>query len=165
MYNNLLHRAARLVEKHEGRRYEVYLDTEGHPTIGVGFNLDRHGAHEVLYHLGIAHVRVLNGSQRLTDAQIDALLAGDIAVSVASARAACPSFDALPEGVQLALIDMAFNLGRGGLSGFRGMLAAIAHGDWLAAATEALDSRWARQVGRRALEDVALMLSGQHMEV
>ena len=37
--------------------------------------------------------------------------------------------------------------------------AAIAAGDWDAAATEALDSRWARQTGRRAT-DIAALLRG-----
>ena len=45
------------------------------------------------------------------------------------------------------------------LAAFRRMRAAIAAGDWDAAATEALDSRWARQTGRRAT-DIAALLRG-----
>ncbi len=160
----VLRTAARLIEKHEGRRHGVYLDTEGHPTVGVGFNLDRPGARGVLASVRASYGAVRAGSQKLTDAQIDALLVRDIADSVVSARAVCPSFDALPEGAQLALIDMAFNLGRAGLARFRAMLAAIASGDFSTAAAEALDSRWAWQVGRRALEDAAL-LRGVRQEV
>lgn len=156
--------AAKLVEKHEGRRRRVYLDTEGHPTVGVGFNLDRPGAREALDRVGADYAAVLAGTLILTDEQIDALLARDLAEAADSARAVCPTFDRLPAGAQIALIDMAFNLGRAGLQGFRGMLAALAREDFAAAATEALDSKWARQVGRRAIEDAAL-LRGETMEV
>src|SRR6187551_1498786 len=31
------------LERHEGNRSKVYNDTAGHPTIGIGFNLDRGG--------------------------------------------------------------------------------------------------------------------------
>lgn len=160
-----LQTAARLIEKHEGRRRAVYLDTAGHPTVGVGFNLDRPGAAEVLARVGASHSAIFAGAQELTDGQIEALLVRDLADSIVSARAVCPTFDALDRGAQLALIDMAFNLGRAGLAGFRGMLAAIANGDLLEAAVHALDSRWARQVGRRALEDAALLMHGQEVEV
>lgn len=156
--------ATRLIEKHEGRRDMVYLDTEGHPSVGVGFNLDRPGAREALSRVGASHSAVLAGGQGLTDAQIGALLAQDIAESVAWARTVCPSFDELHRGAQLALIDMAFNLGRAGLAGFQGMLAAIAVQDFAAAAAEALDSKWAAQVGHRAIEDAAL-LRGEDLEV
>ena len=54
---------------------------------------------------------------------------------------------------------MAFNLGGPRLAAFRRMRAAIAAGDWDAAATEALDSRWARLTGRRAT-DIAALLRG-----
>ena len=157
--------AARLIEKHEGRHHMVYLDTEGHPTIGVGFNLDRQGAREALSRVGASHLALVTGAQGLSDEQIDVLLQLDLTMSAIAARAVCPSFGALHRGAQLALIDMAFNLGREGLAGFRGMLAAIAAGDFLTAAVEALDSKWARQVGRRALEDAVLLSHGQRLEV
>ena len=45
---------------------------------------------------------------------------------------------------------MAFNLGRSKFSRFVNMRKAIANGDWIEASAQALDSRWAKQVGRRA---------------
>ncbi len=160
-----LQAAARLIEKHEGRHHMLYSDSEGHPTVGVGFNLDRPGAREALSRVGASHLALLAGAAGLSDAQIDALLAQDLAASVASASAICPTFADLHREAQLALIDMAFNLGRSGLASFRKMLAAIAAADFLTAAVEALDSKWARQVGRRALEDAALLLCRQPVEV
>lgn len=159
-----LEAATKLVEKHEGRRRHVYVDTEGHPSVGVGVNLDRPGVRQALTRVGADYDAVRAGRQDLTDQQIGALLARDVADAVESARAVCGTFDALEVGAQVALVDMAFNLGRAGLAGFRGMLSAIERGDFAAAAAEALDSKWARQVGRRAVEDAAL-LRGDDTEV
>ncbi len=55
------------------------------------------------------------------------------------------------------LIDMAYNLGVGGLLGFKRALAAVEAGDFPAAAAHMMDSRWAAQVGRRAVELAGLM--------
>jgi lysozyme len=45
------------------------------------------------------------------------------------------------------------------LVGFTRLRAAVRRGDWDEAAAEALDSRWAAQTGRRAIE-IATMLRG-----
>ena len=45
---------------------------------------------------------------------------------------------------------MAFNMGAGNLAKFRRMLAALGEEDYAGAADEALSSRWAEQVGKRA---------------
>jgi GH24 family phage-related lysozyme (muramidase) len=152
-----LYSAGKLIERHEGRRSHVYHDTEGHPTIGIGFNLDREDAALALFRVGAYHGELVSGRADLSDPQIDALFARDLADSTDAARECCPGFDSLPIGAQLALTDMAFNLGRAGLSRFVGMLAAIGRGDMEAAAVEALDSLWARQAGERAVEDAALL--------
>ena len=64
---------------------------------------------------------------------------------------------------QLALMSMAFNLGAPRLGGFRRMRAAIQSGDWHQAAREALDSRWASQVGTRAGEIADMLCSTKPM--
>ena len=64
---------------------------------------------------------------------------------------------------QAALIDMRLNLGPKGFRSFKKMIAAIRAGDWVLAAREALNSRWATQVGRRAAED-ANLLGGEKCE-
>ncbi len=50
-----------------------------------------------------------------------------------------------------AMVNMAFNLGVGGLNHFHKTLAALQVKDWDTAAKEMLDSTWARQVGERAI--------------
>jgi len=49
------------------------------------------------------------------------------------------------------LTEMAFNLGIPRLNGFKKMWKAIENGDYETAADEQLDSKWARQVGVRAM--------------
>jgi lysozyme len=49
-----------------------------------------------------------------------------------------------------ALTEMCFNMGEGNLKKFKNMIAAIEALDMDQAAEEALDSRWAQQVGQRA---------------
>lgn len=59
------------------------------------------------------------------------------------------------------LINMAFNMGVKGLLKFRRMLDAVRADDYDKAATHMLDSRWASQVGRRAVELARQMKTGQ----
>ena len=40
--------ASSIITRHEGSRKCVYVDTTGHKTIGVGFNLDAPGARTVI---------------------------------------------------------------------------------------------------------------------
>lgn len=61
---------------------------------------------------------------------------------------------------QDVLCDMAYNLGLAGMLKFRKMLSAVKRGAWDMAAYEMLDSKWAKQVGKRAEELAFLMRSG-----
>jgi lysozyme len=65
-------------------------------------------------------------------------------------RSLIPGFDALSDNRKIALSNMAYNLGLPRMKGFQKMLAAISRGDFKAASTEMLDSKWAQQVGDRA---------------
>ena len=62
---------------------------------------------------------------------------------------------------QRVLLDMAFNLGLGGLLGFKQTLAAIRGGEYERAASMMLQSRWATQVGERAKRLSRMMWSGE----
>lgn len=68
-----------------------------------------------------------------------------------------PKFHEQSEDVQRALRNMAYQLGVSGVLGFRKMLEALERGDRVAAASEALDSRWARQTPTRAARVAALI--------
>jgi lysozyme len=63
-----------------------------------------------------------------------------------------------PQGVKNALINMNFNLGITDLLEFKEMIAALESKNYPAAASAALNSLWAKQVGERA-KDIAVMIS------
>lgn len=128
------------IERDEGRRNKPYECTEGFLTIGVGWNLDVNGLPE--------HI-------------IDELL--DISLLQASkdCEALYKNWYKIDSVRQRVLVNMAFNLGRLGLSKFKKMNAAIHREDWDAAAEEMLDSRWATQVGARAKRLHVMMRTGK----
>lgn len=113
----------------EGLKLKPYADTTGHLTIGFGRNLSQAG---------------------ISLAEAELFLDHDIQRATADVVASLPWTIGLDEVRQEALINMAFNLGIGGLLEFRKMLAACQRGDWPTAAIEALNSEWAQQVGDRA---------------
>ena len=61
---------------------------------------------------------------------------------------------------QSVLIDMCFNMGWGKLSGFKKMFAALEREDYAEAAVQMKDSKWYRDVGRRADTLIESMCSG-----
>ena len=127
-----------IVRKHEGVSPFPYQDTAGKMTIGVGRNLTDRG---------------------LNAAEIDFLFATDCALARTILDSWWPAWQTAPQGVQIALFSMAFNLGLPRLSGFVKMRDALAKGEFQHAASEALDSRWASQVEHRA-DDVAALMTG-----
>ena len=66
----------------------------------------------------------------------------------------------LNDARKAALIDMVFNLGITGLMTFKKMLAALERKDYDAASSEILDSRYAIQVGARAIRIATIIRSG-----
>ena len=159
---NLLDKAIQLVSKHEGCRRRVYVDTAGHQTIGIGFNLQKGNAIKRL--LPYDYDKVLIGSITLSKEKIVQLFIEDIETAILTAKKLNPNFDSLPENVQLVLIDMSFNLGESKLRQFKKFLAALRKEDFHTAAKEMKCSCWYSQVGNRAreLEDMMLCVAASH---
>ena len=61
-----------------------------------------------------------------------------------------------------ALMDMAFNMGLPRLKQFKKSLAAMKANNYELAATEFLDSRWAKQVGQRAITVTDMIRTGEY---
>jgi lysozyme len=130
MNDNDLHKVLMLnLKRDEGLRLKPYKDTEGILTIGYGRNLE---------HVGI------------TEGEAENMLLRDIGVAWDETIRLVPSFSRLPWQAKSALVNMMFNLGYPRLSQFVRMLDAIDRDNFNEAADEALDSKWARQVGKRA---------------
>jgi hypothetical protein len=71
----------------------------------------------------------------LTQQTIDAKLTAVLAGFEADLRSRFPHYDALPDGIKMALLDMIYNLGPAGLfKGFPHLVAAIQTGAWAQAA-------------------------------
>jgi lysozyme len=131
------------LKRHEGVRTHAYKCSADYITVGVGRNIDEDGG------LG------------LSDDEIDYLLANDIK-RCKQELVALSWFVDLDEVRQDALINLCFNLGLSRLLGFRNAMAAMAEGDYEKAADEFLDSRWATQVGQRAIEVTNMIRSGSY---
>ena len=127
---------------HEGMRLKPYRCTAGKLTIGVGRNLDDKGISELeaLY-----------------------LLWGDMQ-EVMEALDGHDWYRGLDPIRKKVIIDMAFNLGLGGLLQFKKMIAAIELSDYEEAAKQMLSSRWATQVGLRSMRLAEMMRTGKDYE-
>ena len=141
----------------EGYRTCVYKDSVGHPTVGVGFNLDKFGAKEEIESVGANYYAVRNGSQCLTDSQIERLFDKDMDSAVGCASSWVSNWGSLGSGPQSAIADMAFNMGCATLHEFTSLRSALEEKDYSSAAADMKASLWCRQVGYRCDRDVACM--------
>ena len=125
------------VKKHEGYRNKVYLDTLGKRTVGVGhlcveafWEDDKEYSEEMLMNILKDDLKnAIEGSERLLKD--------------------CPVLDDLAKEI---IIEMVFQLGETGVSKFKNMLKALKQDppEYSVAASEMLDSRWAKQTPNRA---------------
>lgn len=137
MEANLLERMKEQLLRHEGLKLKPYRCHAGKLTIGIGRNLDDCG---------------------ISQQEAYVLLENDIQNCEKQIVNEIPEiYNALDEVRKSVLLNMCFNLGIGGLLSFNNTLAFIAAGDWERAANGMLASKWAKQVGRRAIELSELM--------
>lgn len=147
----------------EGSTRHMYVDTRGHVTTGIGHLLRdanaavalpwQHrttGAPAMPEEIRAIFERVAaqpagqhaSRYERVSDLVLPPNLARDLAATrlerefLPGIRRLCPGFDGYPQPAQRALVDMAYNLGVGGLGRFKNMLQACERGDFAAAAGE-----------------------------
>ena len=147
-----------MLKRHEGLRLAAYLCPAGALTIGYG------------------HTAGVKAGDVIDTAEADRLLRSDVENAETAARALVPSFAMLSPRRQDALVNMAFNLGRSRLAGFRTFLRCVnAAADataadpvtvnrvaqaWRAAGTNLETTKWYAQVRTRARDLVAIILQG-----
>lgn len=129
----------------EGFRNDAYKDHLGNWTIGVGHYLGKSAEFANL---------------RWTDAKVLGVLENDIDVALADAKQLFPEWETLPPNVQLALLDMSFNMGIATFRKFKQTIRLVHEGKYAEAAASASDSKWARQVPNRA-KRITKLLSNQ----
>ena len=149
MKYNRSHFLDKLIE-HEGLVLTVYKDSLGIDTIGIGRNLkDRGISREELDYLDIPNMEVVY-EHGISEADARYLALNDIAIVENELCRVHTCVEDLDSVRQLILMDMAFNMGVPRLCKFRKMWNAIHEQNFEAASLEMMDSKWARQVGRRA---------------
>ena len=123
----------------EGEVHEIYLDHLGLPTFGIG-HLVRDDDPESGLPVGtpVDNDRVVEAFE------------SDIETVLSDCNKLYPDFNDLPEEAQRVIANMMFNMGRPRLSKFKGMKSGVDARDWNRAADEMVDSRWYRQVTKRA---------------
>lgn len=129
------------LRRDEGFRGRPYPCPAGFQTIGYGRNLD---------------------ANPLSEDEGAYLLRNDIRRAAMGIAMRLPGLlEQVGDVRARVLLNMAVNLGVGGLLKFRRMLVALEQGDYGRAADEMLDSVWARQVGRRADRLADAMRTGE----
>ena len=131
------------VKKNEGLRLKPYLCTAGKWTIGYGHNLE-------------------NG---ISEYVAEAILDEDIRTAIEDVLAIFSNDKdefqlILSSNRYTALVDMMFNLGKPRFLTFKRMIQAIKEKNWDKAANELLDSKYAAQVGQRAINNANFLRKG-----
>lgn len=132
-------RFAEILRKHEADRLYPYRCSAGKLTIGTGHNIEDNGIPQEVS---------------------DLLLKLDIKDVLKACRKKFPWFCALGETRRIVVASMVFNLGMPRFLRFKKTLNYLEAGQFDKAAVEMLDSRWAIQVGRRAVELSNMMAEG-----
>ena len=120
-----------LLKIHEGYSQYVYECSQSVKTVGYGRNLESRG---------------------LSEKEAEYLLRNDISEADNWCSVFLGYYDELSTVRKAVLIDMYVNLGATGLMKFRRMHKALENKDYAEASLEMLDSRWATQVGNRAIQ-------------
>jgi lysozyme len=142
----------------EGNKPQVYKDSKGNRTIGIGFNLEDAGNRKFLKQEGIDINELFNG-RKLTDRETKTLYNRSLTQAFKDAQSYDPNFAKRPEAVKMALVDMAFNLGLTKLNKFVEMKKGLMNNDYNMAADEMVDSNWYKQVKSRGPRMVQVMRS------
>jgi lysozyme len=134
------------VKKHEGYRNKVYLDTLGKRTVGVG-------------HLCVEDF--WEDDKEYEEKFLMTILEHDLQSAIKGAKDlisenGCTDIDEIAEEL---IIEMVFQLGKNGVSKFRNMWKHLSALEYSSAASEMLDSRWAKQTPNRAQAMSAQMAS------
>ena len=130
------------VKKHEGYRNKVYLDTLGKRTVGVG-------------HLCVEDF--WEDDKEYEEKFLMTILEHDLETAIKGAERLCSNCPDIDDLAKEIIIEMVFQLGETGVSKFKNMWKALSGLDYSTAASEMLDSRWAKQTPNRAQDMSAEM--------
>lgn len=127
------------LELDEGRKARIYVDTVGKVSGGIGRNLTDRG---------------------FSEDEIDLMYENDVKLVMGFLDKRWPWWRGLDDTRQNVMVNLGFNLGEVRLAGFKNFLKAAQAGQYTIAASEMLDSLWAKQVGQRAQRLAVMMRTG-----
>ena len=128
------------LKRHEGLKLKPYKCTADKLTIGVGRNLEDVG---------------------ISEEEAEMLLQNDIQRATVQIQREFPWTTELDEVRFAALINFTFNVGIGTVGKFVNAMALLKAGSYDTAADEFLNSRWAKQVGQRAIDVTDQIRTGE----
>jgi lysozyme len=127
------------IKRHEGVKLKPYHCTAGKLTIGVGRNIEDNG---------------------ISEREAEFLLMNDLS-AMADAAKSYEWYADLNEPRKAVIINMLFNMGQPRFDKFVNTKQFLSDGLYIEAAEEMLNSKWAKDVGRRAEELSEQMARGQ----
>lgn len=135
---------------HEGVKYKTYADSKGLPTGGIGHLLR---ANELaLYPIGTP----------ISTERVDTWYSQDVASAIKIAESLIGStWGELSDIRKRAVIDLAYNMGKAGLSKFTNFLAYMKAKEFNKAGQELNESLWYKQVGRRGPNIIMMIVSSK----
>jgi len=149
-----LHTEHKAIRKDEGAvrndegQHIAYKDSRGFPTGGIGHLLTKE--EKKTYPIGT----------EIPDEIANAWFKEDMDEAVGGVDRMLEDRKVdLPEAAYDVLVNMTFNMGRGGVEEFTKMWDALEIGDYETAAAEMRDSQWFEQVGNRAVRLINRMLA------
>lgn len=124
----------------EGVKYEVYDDHLGYKTFGIGHLVK---ANDEEYGAAVG--------TPVSEERVNNVFDKDVETFINESQKLFPNLLEMPGEAQQVIVNMCFNMGAPRLSKFKKFIAAMNDEDWATASVEMLDSRWAKQVGDRAI--------------
>lgn len=158
---------AEMLRRDEGLRLKVYWDTEGYPTIGIGHLIMKQPVRDMAQINKVLSKQVgreITGNPgSITMEEATTLFERDLADmqrDIKSHSKVGPVWQAVNRSRQMALENMAFQMGVGGVAKFNTMLTAMLAGDWEKAYKAGRDSLWYQQTKGRASRVTMIILTG-----
>ncbi|ASD52053.1 hypothetical protein KNT64_gp101 [Pseudomonas phage PspYZU05] len=144
----------------EGQVLEMYLDTEGYWTVGIGHKLHKDKEKSIELLRSLVH-RETSGSITPTESFI--IFKNDRAEVTRSIRRNDSLFEvynSLDDERRKALENMVFQMGATGVAAFKKSLKLLKEKKWLEACEELKDSKWYRQTPNRAKRVIKVFGTG-----
>ncbi|EAL70038.1 glycoside hydrolase family 24 protein [Dictyostelium discoideum AX4] len=152
----------------EGEKLEMYKDTEGNYTIGIGHlitkNKDKNEAIKILEG-EIGHTVKLNSKKEpeISSSESESLFEKDKSVainSIENSSTLSTIYNNLDSNRKMALANMVFQMGASNVSKFKKSLKLIEEKKWAEAAIELKNSTWNTQTPKRSNRVISVFETG-----